>query len=63
MKRLGALASITLVDRWDEDGQRNYRYRAEFENATLLQHYVLDSGNRIALIQSDDIELRPAAPR
>jgi hypothetical protein len=63
LKQLGGLVSIALVERWDEDGRRNYRYRTEFQNATLLQHYVLDERNRIALIQSDDIELKPGAQR
>ena len=62
-KRLGGFVSIALIDRWDEDGQRNYRYRTEFQNATLLQHYVLDDRNRIALMQSEDIELKPDAHR
>ncbi len=56
LKRLGGFISMTLVARWDEDGWRNYRYRTEFANATLLQHYVLDKQNKVALIQSDDIE-------
>ena len=62
-KRLGGFVSLALIDRWDEDGRRNYCYRAEFHNATLLQHYVLDDRNRIALIQSEDIELKPDAHR
>ncbi len=60
-KRLGSLISMALVDRWDEDGRRNYRYRTEYRNATLLQHFVLDERNRIALMQSEDIELKPGA--
>lgn len=58
LKRLGGLISMTLVERWDEDGRRNYRYRTEFEKATLLQHYVLDKQDKVALIQSDDIEIK-----
>jgi hypothetical protein len=60
-KRLGDFVSMTLVDRWDEDGRRNYRYRTEFKNATLLQHFVLAGQNKIALIQSEGIELKPNA--
>ncbi len=60
-KRLGDLVSMELVDRWDEDGRRNYRYRTEYQNATLLQHFVLDERNRIALMQSEDIELKRGA--
>ena len=59
LKRLGALVSMTLVARWDESGRRNYRYRSEFENAVVIQHFILDTQNRVALIQSDSIELRP----
>jgi hypothetical protein len=58
MKRLGALASMALVARWDEDDRRNYRYRSEFENATVIQHFILDAQNRVALIQSDSIETK-----
>ena len=62
-RRLGGFVSMALVDRWDEDGQRNYRYRTEFQNARLLQHFVLDDRNRIALMQSEDVELKPGARR
>jgi hypothetical protein len=62
-RRLGGFVSIALVDRWDEDRRRNYRYRTEFQNATLLQHFVLDDRNRIALMQSEDIELKPDVRR
>ncbi len=61
LKRFGGLISMTLVERWDEDGRRNYRYRTEFANATLLQHYVLDKQNKVALIQSDNIEIKSNA--
>jgi hypothetical protein len=61
LKRLGKLLSMTLVGRWDEAGQRSYRYRTEFENATLLQRFVLDGQNRIALIRSESIETKPGA--
>jgi len=62
-KQAGRLISMAVVERWNEDGRRNYRYRTEFEHATFLQHYVLDERNRIALIQSDDFELKPGARR
>ncbi len=48
MKQLGCLLSMTLVDRWNEKGQRNYLYRSVFQNGTFLQHYVLDGQNRNA---------------
>ena len=62
-KRLGGFVSMALLDRWDEDGRRNHRYRTEYQNATLLQHFVLDHRNRIALMQSEDIELKTGARR
>ena len=55
-KRLGRLVSMALVDRWDEDGRRHYRYRMEFENATLLQHFVLEAQDKVAFIQSESVE-------
>jgi hypothetical protein len=58
LKRLGKLLSMTLVGRWEEDGQRSYRYRTEFEDATLLQRLVLDGQNRIALIRSESVETK-----
>jgi hypothetical protein len=58
LKRLGGLISMTLVERWDEEGLRHYRYRTEFANATVLQHYVMDKQNKVVLIRSDDIEIR-----
>jgi len=42
-------------------GHRSYRDRTEFENATLLQRFVLDGQNRIALIRSESIETKPGA--
>ena len=59
LKRLGGLVSMTLIARWDENGRRNYRYRSDFANAAVLQHFILDTQNRVALIQSDSIELKP----
>jgi len=49
---------MTLVGRWDEEGQRSYRYLTEFENATLLQKFALGGQNRIALILSESVELK-----
>jgi hypothetical protein len=59
LERLGPLASMTLVARWDEDGRRNYRYRSGFAGATVIQHFIVDGQNRVALIQSDSIETKP----
>ncbi len=62
-KRLGRLISMVVVGRWNEDGHRNYRYVTTFEHAIVLQHYILDERNRIALLQSDDMQLKPGARR
>jgi hypothetical protein len=35
LKRLAYLISIAVVDHWTDDGQWNFRYRTEFENATV----------------------------
>ncbi len=60
-KQLGRFVSMVLVDRWDEDDRRHYRYRTEFENATLLQHFILEAQDKVALIQSESVELKPNA--
>lgn len=58
LKRLGDFISLVLVDHKDEDRQRSYRYRLEFENATVLQHFILDEENKVAFIQSESTELK-----
>ena len=39
IKMFGDFISMTLVDRGEENGQRSYRYRLEFANAIILQHF------------------------
>jgi hypothetical protein len=51
--------SVVLVDRSPEKSRCNYRYRIEFEKATLLVHYVLDERQQVALIQSEGAERKP----
>ena len=58
LKRLGDFILLVLVDHKDEDRQRSYRYRLEFENATVLQHFILDEENKVAFIQSESTELK-----
>jgi hypothetical protein len=58
LKRLGNFISLVLVYRKDEDRQRSYRYRLEFENATVLQHYILDKENKVAFTESESTELK-----
>jgi hypothetical protein len=61
LKKLGDFVSLVLVDRSDEKGQRSYRYRLEFSNATVLQHFVLDGQNRLATGGSEAFEWKPGA--
>lgn len=63
LKKLGQFISMTLVDCRDEDGRRSYRYRMEFTNATLLQHFALDKQNKVALIQTESIEVKSKVGR
>ena len=42
MNKLGKLISLILVDRHDDHVGRNYRYRIEFSDATVLQLVILD---------------------
>lgn len=57
-KSLGEFSALTLVDCSNEDGQRHYRYKVEFRNATLLYHFILDEQNRHAFGNSEDLESR-----
>jgi hypothetical protein len=61
IKNLGNFISMTLVDRSDEKGQRSYRYRLEFANATVLLRFVLDGQNKLASGGSEAAELKPGA--
>jgi len=59
LKRLGDFVSMTLVDRSDDNGQRSYRYRIQFANATILQHFVLDAQAKFASGGSEAVESKP----
>jgi hypothetical protein len=61
LKRYGEFVSIELVGRKNESGNQSYRYRLEFQNATLLMRYVLNENNKVVLIQSDGAERKPGA--
>ena len=61
LKRLGDFVSLTLVDRTEQKGQRSYRYRLDFANATILQHFVLDAQDKFAAGGSEAVELKPGA--
>jgi hypothetical protein len=60
-KRFGDFVSLTLVDRSDVEGQRSYRYRLEFKNATLLHHIVFDGQNKLVSGVSEALEWKPGA--
>ena len=61
LKIVGELSSLILVDRSDENGQRVYRYRAEFANAIVLQRFVLDGQNKLSDSHSEATELKQHA--
>jgi len=61
LKKLGDFISMTLVDRSDEKEQRSYRYRLEFANATVLQHFVLDGQSKLAAGGAEAVEWKPGA--
>lgn len=60
-KLVGDLASLTLVERGEVDGQRSYRYRAEYARATLLSHYVFDGQNKLVSGATEAYEWKPGA--
>jgi hypothetical protein len=59
-KPLGGIVSLTLVDRGDVDGQRSYRYRLEFANATILQHFIVNQQDKFES-ESEYLEWKPGA--
>jgi nitroreductase len=56
LNKLGGLISMTLVERAAEDGARRYRYRMEFKDFGVLQTFVLDAQDKVALIRSEGAE-------
>jgi hypothetical protein len=56
MAQLGTLISLTLVEDREGDPQSNYRYRIEYDNAIVLQSFVLDDQHKIASIQPEGAE-------
>ena len=52
----GKLVSLTLVDRSDENGNRCYGYRVEFEKNTVLQRFVFDAHNKVISCPAEDIK-------
>lgn len=62
LKGLGNFVSMTLVDHASAGGKRTYRYRLEFEKVTVLQLFVLDKQNKVALLDTEGAE-RKLAPK
>ena len=61
LNRLGDFEALTLVERREENDGRSYRYLVEFQQARVLGRYILDAQDKVILIQSEAIELKPAA--
>jgi hypothetical protein len=61
LQQLGPLVSLALVERRHESDRRSYRYLVEFTKARVLGRYVIASDDRIALFQSEAVELKPAS--
>jgi hypothetical protein len=59
LQRLGPLVSLTLVERRAEAGLRSYRYILDFTKARALGRYVIQADDKIALLQSEAVELKP----
>ena len=60
-KRLGDFISVALVERGETNGQHSYRYRLEFANATVLEHFVLDREGKLAIGGAELVDWRPGA--
>jgi hypothetical protein len=52
----GPLASLTLVDRGTKDTDRSYRYRVEFQKATLLMHFVLNAQDKVTVCDTEAMQ-------
>jgi hypothetical protein len=61
MQRLGAVISLSLVERREESGRRSYLYLVDFEKARVLGRYGLDEQDRVTLIRSEFAEMKPDA--
>jgi hypothetical protein len=58
---LGELVSMILVSRNETNGLRYYRYRVEFDRATLLQRVVLNGDGKWVDGGAEVVELKPGA--
>jgi hypothetical protein len=52
-KKLGKIESFKMLEQKEILDQRSYLYLIEFENFTVLQRFVLDDKNRLAIIKSE----------
>ncbi|GAB4042720.1 hypothetical protein GCM10028774_55740 [Spirosoma jeollabukense] len=59
LQRLGTLLSVRLLER----KQSSRLYLMDYQNATVLQRFELDSLNRIAMIKSEAVELKVSVVR
>jgi hypothetical protein len=58
---LGKFESLTLVGRTVENGNSSYRYRLEFQKATVLGRYVLEESGKVAFAVTESFEPKPAS--
>lgn len=61
LQQLGALQSLSLVERQTDAPVRTYRYIFEFTKARMLGRYEIDSNGRVTLFQSEAVEFKRAA--
>ncbi len=59
LKKLGNLISMKRAEAKSGDRKGTFRYRIDFANATTMYTFVFDEGQRIASIETEDIEPRP----
>ncbi len=55
-KKLGRIEAFTLLERIVTDQQRSYLYLIEYENATILQRFVLNDKNQLTVVKSEGWE-------
>jgi hypothetical protein len=56
LESLGEVISITRIESQSSDEPRSYRYRIQFKNARVLQRFTFDKKQKLASIQSEDVE-------
>ena len=56
LKKMGKIQSFTLLERKELNHERSYLYRIDFENAIILQRFVLNDQNQLEVLKPEGWE-------